>query len=224
MRLCTRLVLAASVAALPAAAQQEQSALDQLSGSLWPRGGAADSDAGGQTGAGLIDGTLRFDFGPGFTIQGEGQGSAFGGSDGKGGRLQLWWANDSLGLAGVFTEAAEPTIRVVVGADDEVLVGQLATSSVAVTGSDVETLESVQFKGRVTRIEEPTEHDLAAFAEGCRVFLQKVRRTDGNQIHKMRKIVAQRVIVIEVEVTQLFDQTPGPAAGRLLTADGNQPA
>jgi len=100
------LALATTLIAAPAAAQQG-SPLDALGGSLWPRGGAADSNAGGQTGAGLLDGTLRFDFGPGFTLQGEGQGSAYGGSDGKGGKAQLWWADDALGLAGVFAEAAE---------------------------------------------------------------------------------------------------------------------
>lgn len=100
------LALAATLLAAPAAAQQG-SPLDALGGSLWPRGGAADSNAGGQTGAGLLDGTLRFDFGPGFTLQGEGQGSAYGGSDGRGGKAQLWWADDALGLAGVFAETAE---------------------------------------------------------------------------------------------------------------------
>lgn len=100
------LALAAMLIAAPSAAQQG-GPLDALGGALWPRGGAADSDAGGQTGAGLLDGTLRLDFGPGFTLQGEAQGGAYGGSDGKGGKAQLWWADDSLGLAGLFAEAAE---------------------------------------------------------------------------------------------------------------------
>jgi hypothetical protein len=100
------LALATLVIAVPAAGQQA-GPLDGLGGSLWPRGGAADSNTGGKTGAGLLDGTLRLDFGPGFTVQGEGQGSAYGGSDGKGGRLQLWWADEALGLAGVFADTAE---------------------------------------------------------------------------------------------------------------------
>lgn len=106
MRPRLRLALAIALLAAPAAAQQG-SPLDAIGGSLWPRGGAADSNARGQTGAGLLDGTLRLDFGQGFTLQGEGQGNAHGGSDGKGGRAQLWWADDALGLAGVFAEAAE---------------------------------------------------------------------------------------------------------------------
>lgn len=133
------------------------------------------------------------------------------------------WPRATRGWSIELVEADVPTIRVVVGADDEVLVDQLATSSVAVTGSDVETLESVQMKGRVTRIGPPTAPDLAAFEAGCRAFLEKVRRTDGNPIHQMRKIIAQRVLVIDVEVTQLFDQTPGPSAGRVLPADGAGP-
>jgi hypothetical protein len=106
MRRGVGFVLVAILAAPPAAAQQGNM-LDAVGGSLWPRGGAADSNLGGQSGAGLLDGTLRLDFGPGFTAQGEAQGSAYGGSDGKGGRLQLWWANESLGLAGVFAETGE---------------------------------------------------------------------------------------------------------------------
>lgn len=106
MRRRSSLALATMMIAAPAAGQQA-GPLDGLGGSLWPRGGAADSNTGGKTGAGLLDGTLRLDFGPGFTVQGEGQGSAYGGSDGKGGKVQLWWADDALGLAGVFAEASE---------------------------------------------------------------------------------------------------------------------
>ncbi|GIX09157.1 hypothetical protein [Elioraea sp.] len=106
MRRRVGLVLVAGLAALPAAAQQG-TMLDAVGGSLWPRGGGADSKVGGQSGAGLLDGTLRLDFGPGFTAQGEAQGGAYGGSDGTGGRLQLWWANEALGLAGVFAERGE---------------------------------------------------------------------------------------------------------------------
>ncbi|WP_439577903.1 hypothetical protein [Elioraea sp.] len=106
MRRWTCLALALSLTVPPAAAQ-DSLLLDALGGSLWPRGGGADSNTAGQTGAGLLDGTLSLDFGPGLTVQGEGQGSAYGGSDGKGGRLQLWWSSPARGLAGVFIEASE---------------------------------------------------------------------------------------------------------------------
>jgi len=106
MHLRLGLALATTLIAAPVAAQQ-QSPLDALGGSLWPRGGASDSNAGGRTGAGVLDGTVRFDFGSGFTFQGEGQGSAYGGSDGKGGKVQFWWADEALGLAGAFAETAE---------------------------------------------------------------------------------------------------------------------
>lgn len=96
----------ALLAAQPVAAQPG-GLVEALGGSLWPRGGAADSRFGGQSGASMLDGTLRLDFGAGFTAQAEAQGSAYGGSGGAGGRAQLWWGNDTLGLVGLFAEAAE---------------------------------------------------------------------------------------------------------------------
>jgi len=76
------------------------------SGEVWPRGGAAQSDQGGTTGAGLLDGAASFTFDNGVTVRGEAQGNALLGSDGAGGKVQAWWQDPSFGLLGGFIEAA----------------------------------------------------------------------------------------------------------------------
>lgn len=92
--------------ALPAATAMAQTAPAGWTGELWPRGGLADSNTGGQTGAGLFDGAVMLPLGAGFTARGEAQTSALGGADSNGGKLQLWWQDPALGLLGVTAETA----------------------------------------------------------------------------------------------------------------------
>jgi len=75
-------------------------------GELWPRGGAAESDQGGQTGAGALDGALSYSFENGITTKAEGQGNTMLGSEATGGRFQAWWQDPALALIGVTAETS----------------------------------------------------------------------------------------------------------------------
>lgn len=75
-------------------------------GEIWPRGGGAQSNQGGTTGAGFLDGAASYTFDNGITGRAEGQGNGLLGNDGAGGKLQAWWQDPGLGLIGGFAEAA----------------------------------------------------------------------------------------------------------------------
>lgn len=95
-----------AAATSPIGGATAQQAPPGWTGELWPRGGLADSNSGGQTGAGLFDGAVTLPLGAGFTAKGEAQTSALGGADSNGGKLQLWWQDPALGLLGVIAETA----------------------------------------------------------------------------------------------------------------------
>jgi len=96
---------ALATAALPGQADAQGTGTG-WAGELWPRGGAAQSDKGGTTGAGLLDGAASYTFDNGITARGEAQGNGLLGKDGAGGKLQVWWENPALGLIGGFAEAS----------------------------------------------------------------------------------------------------------------------
>lgn len=111
-------------------------------------------------------------------------------------------------------------VRVVVGAAD---LGRLAVDAgpsrrIAVTGADVPTLRSVQLKGEVEGVDAAAAADLAQHRSFCDQFFADVHRTDGTARHLMERLVPADLVVLVVRVTQLFDQTPGPRAGRPLAA------
>jgi hypothetical protein len=104
-------------------------------------------------------------------------------------------------------------IRVVLGADDQVTVDNLRTGRFALTGADVRTLRSVQLKGRVARVEPPTAEDVEQVAEHSTAFFRAVHETDGISIAMLERMLPATVIAVEFEVDEVFDQSPGPAAG-----------
>lgn len=91
------------IAATPASAQ---GAGKGWAGEIWPRGGGADSNAAGSSGAGLLDGAFTYGFGNGITAKAEAEGNTLLGGTGSGGRLQAWWQDPALGLVGVKAETA----------------------------------------------------------------------------------------------------------------------
>jgi hypothetical protein len=108
-------------------------------------------------------------------------------------------------------------VRVAVSADDPQTLANLASgSTVALTGADVRTLDSLQVKGRVERIEPPNEHDRATIDVQTDRFLWAVHETDGNPIEMLRRFLPHEVVMIEMMVDESFDQTPGPDAGARL--------
>jgi hypothetical protein len=49
-------------------------------------------------------------------------------------------------------------------------------------------------------------------------FLQMVHETDGNPLESLRRILPIEVVVVELEIDEMYDQTPGPDAGGPLVA------
>ncbi len=122
---------------------------------------------------------------------------------------------------GAAADPASPgVLRVAVTADDDVTVRNLAPGAlVAVTGADVRTLRSVQVKGRILATAAPTEGDLRMVDEQTERFLVGIHETDGNPIELLRRMLPRRIVMIEVDVSGVYDQTPGPDAGTALEAE-----
>jgi hypothetical protein len=104
-------------------------------------------------------------------------------------------------------------VRIVLSADDPVVVESLAGGFVAVTGADVRTLRSHQMKGRVQVVERATDADVAMMAAHSTAFMEAVHQVDGNPISELQRLLPNSVVVIEIVVDELYDQSPGPHAG-----------
>lgn len=109
-------------------------------------------------------------------------------------------------------------IRMLVGAGAFTAVGLHpgggAKFPIAVTGGNVRTLRSVQLKGRAHDLEMPTAADLERSRAYCDAFFADVEAVDGIGGALMERLVPADLLVVTVDVTELYDQTPGPSAGR----------
>jgi len=87
---------------------------------------------------------------------------------------------------------------------------------VAVTAADVRTVRSVQLKGRVVSVEQPTPADIEITERQTQSFFEGVNATDGNPIELLDVMRPCTHLVIEMIVDEQYDQTPGPTAGTAL--------
>jgi hypothetical protein len=115
--------------------------------------------------------------------------------------------------AATVTDADQRRVRIVLSGDDPVAVESLPDGVVAVTGADVRTLRSHQMKGRVDLVEPPTDRDLAMMAEHSTAFMEAVHAVDGNPISELQRLLPNTLVVFEMVVDELYDQSPGPDAG-----------
>jgi hypothetical protein len=111
---------------------------------------------------------------------------------------------------------ASDRIRIAVTADDPLVVANLHDGRIALTAADVRTFHSVQLKGNVVLVEPPGDHDLDMVRIQTDRFLVAVHETDGNALEVLRRILPHDIVMVEVEVAESFDQTPGPGAGAPL--------
>lgn len=91
-----------------------------------------------------------------------------------------------------------------------------ATNTVAVTATDVRTLESVQVKGRAVHTEPATDDDRRdhdAYFAALRLALHEVDGTPHELLDRMRP---GPLVAVVASVDAIYDQTPGPAAGSRL--------
>lgn len=112
-------------------------------------------------------------------------------------------------------------IRVAVCADDPLTLPSVDGRLVAVTAADVRTVESVQVKGRAFHVGPPNDHDLDVIEHQSEAFLLSIQETDGDPVEYLRRMKPNSYAMVEVEVTEIYDQTPGPRAGtKVETAMG----
>lgn len=106
------------------------------------------------------------------------------------------------------------TVRLLLDSTDELLRTHLADPGrIAVTAADVRTLDSVQIKGRVLVVEEPTEADLARCEAHNEELFADIAATDFYPREFTERMVPPGWVVAVVQVEEAFDQTPGPGAG-----------
>ena len=90
------------------------------------------------------------------------------------------------------------------------------TARIAVTATHFSTLESVQVKGRVLSVEEATADDrirFDRFGAGC---VRGVHELDGTPEEAIWRLMPPGVVACVFTIEEVFDQTPGPAAGARL--------
>jgi hypothetical protein len=117
--------------------------------------------------------------------------------------------------ASVVDRAAQ-RVRIVFGADDDLVVENVRRGRVSLTAADVRTFRSVQMKGRVLSVEPSTDADLAATRDQTERFFEAVVISDGNPIEQLHRLMPAKTLTVEIEVDEQFDQTPGPGAGAML--------
>lgn len=113
-------------------------------------------------------------------------------------------------------DAAAGRIRAIVVDADLPFLGE--GGPVAVTCTSVRTLHSIQLKGRVEAVEataSPADADRSRrYADD---YLGDIVESDGLPLGVIQRMLPTRPLAaITVVVDQLFDQTPGPAAGAAL--------
>jgi hypothetical protein len=90
-----------------------------------------------------------------------------------------------------------------------------ATGRLAITGTDVVDLTSRQAKGHVdSELGPESSEDQARRDAQLDQFVEAVHRVDGSPYERINRVRPRSFVVFEMVVDEVFDQTPGPAAGR----------
>ncbi len=87
---------------------------------------------------------------------------------------------------------------------------------IAVTGADVVSLSSIGLKGPVASIGPVDDHDLEHHRRHCDAFFDDIEATDHTPRHLLDHFRPGSLVACTFRVAQVFDQSPGPAAGRSL--------
>lgn len=88
---------------------------------------------------------------------------------------------------------------------------------IAVTCSRLPDLRSIQLKGVVRAVRPASAHDQAINAHYLEALAEQLSLA-GLPRSLVRRVVAQPALAIELEAQELFEQTPGVGAGRVLGA------
>jgi hypothetical protein len=105
-------------------------------------------------------------------------------------------------------------IRLLIDANDRGAVANaVPNAKIAVTGGNVQTLHSVQFKGTIAAVEPGTEDDRVRAERYAEDFFGEVSRVDGTPRETLHRLMVHDVIACIVRIVEHYDQTPGPGAG-----------
>ena len=114
-------------------------------------------------------------------------------------------------------DASAGTVRVLVAAGELARVGlgrdELAGAAIAVTGSDVRTLHTVQVKGTVDGVSDATPVDLKRVRRHTSAFFDVIVELDQIAREALERMVPVDYVTVALTVTEAYDQTPGPGAG-----------
>jgi hypothetical protein len=89
-----------------------------------------------------------------------------------------------------------------------------ANGSVAVNCTRPSTYRALQVKGRAVDVRAPTEADLARAREHADAFTEDTAKVGAPAPSSF--YVREVDLAVTIEVAELYDQTPGPAAGSRL--------
>lgn len=84
--------------------------------------------------------------------------------------------------------------------------------AIAITCSSPATYRTVQAKGEVVAISDPTPEELAAVDAHVAAFSRDIQPL-GLPRDAARRLLEERLVTVRVRPRELFDQTPGPNAG-----------
>jgi len=88
--------------------------------------------------------------------------------------------------------------------------------AVAVGFSPPTIARALQVKGVASRVDEPEAADLERVGRHVRSFVAEAARIGAPEELSLRMFVGTGLVAVELSVDEVFDQTPGPTAGRRL--------
>jgi hypothetical protein len=124
----------------------------------------------------------------------------------------------------VRTEADPPEVRLLIPVASARARENLETTGrIAVTVTDVETLRSAQVKGRVARFEPASDADTRAHERSFTALTEALHRADGTDPVLFQNVKPGPLTAVVATAEEVYDQTPGPAAGVRLAPTPESP-
>jgi len=112
-------------------------------------------------------------------------------------------------------------LRLLLDADDDQARANLVeTGAIAITATDVPTLRSMQMKGTCTEVAPATDLDMERSARYRDAFFTDIEAIERTPRELPERLAPTALSACTVRVGELFDQTPGPAAGTPMQRAG----